>query len=623
MCGIAGVLTRPGRHPTPGVLRAMADALVHRGPDRQAVLSEGPLGLAASRLAIIDPGQSGDQPVSDGRQALVFNGEIYNHDELRAELVAHGSVLRGRSDTEVLFCALNRWGLAVLPRLEGMFVFAWADLRDHTVWLARDRLGIKPLVWRRQAGEALAFASEAKALLPTGPLEVEPLQAFFGAAGRVERSATLTPFRDVHQVPPGHVLRLRPDQSVRAETWWSLEDLVDEGLHRELAACRRDEQAERLDALLTASVTRMAVADRPVGVFLSGGVDSTLIADYASEVGVTRLLAADVGGERSEAGAAHDAARHLGGDLTVTHVPHDALLHDWAGATWHVEAPLVTHVNGVAFGRLARDAHASDLRVVLSGEGADELFSGYPEIAARPYLRALRAPTTAATWLARQLPDPWRRMQIGRQHSTAEVLGGLVGHFTESRLRARGTQAFGFLPPRAAACQGEVFSWLGVHLVTLLRRNDAMGMAASVEARFPYLDEEVVRFGVNLPTRSKVVLDRRVGDPKHPFLRDKAVLRQVAEARLPRSVACRPKLGFPVYGHDRLRVDPTFWRDGYVAELIRAPGRDGLGDAVAGTVGDYDLAKLASVEVFGRLFARAESFTDVTDHVQAHIKVTP
>lgn len=622
MCGIAGLLTSRGLPAERDALEAMIAAIGHRGPDQTGVVTRGSLGLAAARLSIVDPTTAGAQPFVDEHAALTFNGEIYNHRDLGRRLEDLGVAFRGRSDTEVLFHALRQWGVEdTLPQLRGMFAFAYADLDRQTVSLARDRLGIKPLVWCERAG-GLAWASEAKALGAVVPLEPDPVQAMFAVTGSIERSPSLTAFRGIRQLPPGQWLRAGVDSPTELASWWCLADQVDPSLYAELDGASPDELADRLDGLLCASVERMTGDGTPMGALVSGGVDSSLIASIAADGDVPpSLFTADVGGDYSEAPAAQRLAGWLHQPLVVSPFPRRALLTDWARATWHLETPVVTHVNALPFGRVAVTAHEHGLKSVLTGEGADELFFGYPESAAARYRAVLAAPARARRWASSLLPHPYRSALAPPGASQADFIAELVGHFRRARIDADGTEAFGFLEPRAAARHGAVLAWLGEHLLTLLHRNDAMGMATGVEARFPFLDEDLIRFGVNLPVSAKLAVRGRFGSPKHPFVQDKAIIRQLAARRLPPPVAMRPKAGFPTYGHQHVRLGPAFWTDGYVVDLLALPA-----SALShlDTAADpYLVAKLASVEVFGRLFARGDEISTVSAHLERHARLLP
>ncbi len=622
MCGIAGLLTPRGLPAERDALEAMVAAIGHRGPDQTGIIACGSIGMAAARLSIVDPTAAGAQPFADEHAALAFNGEIYNHRELGLRLEAEGVSFRGRSDTEVLFHALHRWGVEeTLPRLRGMFAFAYADLARQTVSLVRDRLGIKPLTWCEHAG-GLAWASEAKALGAVVPLEPDPVQAMFAVTGSIERSSSLTAFRGIRQLPPGHWLRAGPDSAPKVASWWRLADQVDASLYADLNEASTEELADRLDALLRASVERMAGDGTPMGAFVSGGVDSSLITSIAAEgAAPPELFTADVGGDYSEVPAAQHLAAWLGRPLVVSPFPRRALLTDWARATWHLETPMVTHVNSLPFGRVALTAHDHGLRSALTGEGADELFFGYPESAAARYRAILATPRRVGVWLTERLPHPYGSALAPSGASQADFVAELVGHFRRERIDAAGTEAFDFLAPEAATRHGAVLAWLGEHLLTLLHRNDAMGMAAGVEARFPFLDEDVVRFGVNLPVSAKLAAGRRFGSPKHPFVEDKAIVRRIAARRLPEPIARRPKAGFPAYGHQHVRFGPGFWTNGYVEDLLALEA-----DAVTHLHDEADpylVAKLASVEVFGRLYAHGHETATVSDHLQRHARVLP
>ncbi len=620
MCGIAGVLMRPGKSARAESLDAMLAMISHRGPDDAASVVEGGVGLAAARLSILDLTSAGAQPFSDGRHALTFNGEIYNYRNLTDRLARAGVIFRGRSDTEVVFHAIRLWGIEeTLPLLHGMFAFAFADLVRQCVWLVRDRLGVKPMLWCEADG-GLAWASEAKSLRPLHGLRPDPMQATFALTGQVDRSSRRTLFEGVHLLPPGHLLFAAAGERPQVASWWSPSDEVDPNLHADLGERDAEHLADDLEEILQAAVSRMTVSDAPVGAFLSGGVDSSLIAAMATaQTEPPTLFTSDVGGDRSERLAAQSTATHLGQGLVVSAFPREALLDDWARATWHLEAPVITHVNALPFGRVAQTAHDHGMKSVLTGEGADELFFGYTETAAMRYRHALDTGTRARRWASRRVPGPYGPVLAPRGASQADFVAELVGHFERADLEAGSKEAFGFLPPRDAERHGQVLIWLGEHLTTLLHRNDALGMAAGVEARFPFLDETVLRFGINLPVKFKLANSRRLESPKHPFVVNKAIVRRVAARRLPASIAHRPKAGFPMYGYHFLRVDQDFWVDGYVADLLDLPQRAIV--RLGSEVDPYLAAKLASVEVFGRLFDRHEAIDAVTEHIRRYARL--
>jgi asparagine synthase (glutamine-hydrolysing) len=591
--------------------------MAHRGPDHSATACLGPIGLAATRLAIVDLGPTGNQPIVEGRRGLVFNGELYNLAALRAEVLGAGIELDGTSDTEVLFHLLDQGGIdATLPRLRGMFAFAWADGTGR-VQLARDRLGIKPLHWAQRDG-MVAWASEVKALAPLVPLRPDPARSLFSVLSLADRWSTRTVFKGVHQVGPGEVVTVSSDGSVSVSTWYRLSDDVDPALAADLAAADRTEICERLDGLLRTAVAATATADAPLATLVSGGLDSSVIADLvcAGDPG-HQLYTASIGGPQDESAAAEAIARHLGRQLRTTSFTPDMVLADWAQGTWHHEAPIVTHLNALPLARVAASVHADGVKAVLTGEGADELFAGYPTMAADGQLALLKVPYRALRRAYGLVPGLAERVLPGGP-SQEHYLAALSDDFETARLGLDADEAFAHLDPDDARHSVLTYVALQGHLRTLLHRNDRMGMQHSVECRFPYLDEEVVRFGLNLPRRHKLAVTARVHDRKHPFLLDKAALRRVAmRGHLPG--ARLAKVGFPSWGHVDMRIDADLFRGGWVAETLELSDK-----AVVHLVereSPYYVAKLASVEVFGALFDGHDPVDTVRERIQRHVRM--
>lgn len=617
MCGIAGVLQGDGSAVDPDELEAMADAVGHRGPDQRGTAHLGPIGLAATRLAVVDLGPTGAQPwVQDGR-ALVFNGELYDLAALRSEVRGAGIELRGTSDTEVLFHLLDRQGVEhVLPRLRGMFALAWADGTGR-VQLARDRLGIKPLHWLAR-GSTVAWASEIKCFAALGPLRPDPSRSLFGVLSLADRWSTRTVFQGVRQVAPGQVVTIAADGTTSVRSWYHLRDDVDPELAADLRAADGREVRERLEHLLRAAVGRMATADGGVASLVSGGVDSSVLADLACEVDPGHQLhTAAIGGPLDEQAAAERLARHLGRPVEVTAFGPAMVLEDWATGTWHHEAPIVTHLNALPLARVAASVRATGTTSVLTGEGADELFAGYPTMAAARQLALLRAPFRGLQRAYGLVPGLAERVLPGGP-SQEHYLAALGDDFETARLGLDADEAFTHLPPADARHGVLTYVALQGHLRTLLHRNDRMGMQHSVECRFPYLDEDVVRFGLNLPHRHKLALTPHLHDRKHPFVLDKAVLRGVASHRsLPG--ARQVKAGFPSWGHVDMRVGAGLFHGGWVADALEL-SRAAVEHLVQ-RESPYYVAKLASVEVFGSLFGADEPIATVDQRIHRHVEM--
>ena len=392
MCGIAGFLLDKADR-MGGELQAavagMADSLAHRGPDDRGVWTDETCGIAFGhrRLSIIDLSPFGHQPMisADGRFVIVFNGEIYNHRDLRQELAAEGAVFRGHSDTEVLVEAIARWGLqTAIRRSIGMFAYAVWDRRERELCLVRDRLGIKPLYYGR-SDDSLLFGSELRSL-----------RAYPGFAGEIDRDAVAlfmqhsyipapyTIYRGVYKLPAGTVLAYRPGtdiSTVRPAAYWDLQQVAAEGLRAPFAGTA-EEAVDELDSLLRRAVELRMEADVPVGAFLSGGVDSTTVVALMQSLSHAPVRTFTIGFSESEYNEAHYAkavAQHLGTEHVECYVsPSDALeviprlpiLFDEPFAD---SSQLPTYL----VSRITRQ----HVTVSLSGDGGDELFCGYERYA--------------------------------------------------------------------------------------------------------------------------------------------------------------------------------------------------------------------------------------------------
>jgi len=552
VCGIAGWAgLRPGAPALPG-LALMSAGMAHRGPDDQGQRDWPDAGLAFRRLALLDlPG--GNQPAgaADGRYWSVFNGEIYNHAELRRELLRLGHRLRGTGDAELIPHLYEQWGEGLLPRLRGMFAIAVLDRDTGDVFLARDGFGIKPLYWTRTA-DHLVFASEVGALRAAGlvPAEADPAAVWqYLGFGYVPDPDTM--WNGVQILPAGHWLRLRRGQ-VSVRRWWEPTFSPSDAVHA------GDVVAELL-AAVQGSVAAHLAADVPVGSYLSSGVDSGLLTALATRV-QPAVHTFSIGFEGTADGLDElVSARELAGQLGTVH--HEQVIS--AAEYWKMlprvvasqEEPLADP-SAPALWFLAREA-SEHVKAVLSGEGADELFAGYPifrQPAALRGVTGLPAPVRAALGrLALRMPTGRRGRGFLLRGTTPleqRFLGNaqLFGEDAKQALLAGGPAPAGLRPSaelvrdtyagtlglddvarmQAVSCQ----TWLPS---SILMKADKMSMAHSLEVRVPYLDREVFDVAARLP------LSLRVGGGL-----TKVALRRAAALVLPEAVAMRPKLGFPV-----------------------------------------------------------------------------
>ena len=528
----------------PERLRAMSATLVHRGPDSDGELLDGPVALAARRLSIIDL-DGGDQPIAneDGTVHVIQNGEIYNFRELRAELEQAGHRFSTRSDTEVLVHLYEEHGEGFADRLRGMFAVAIWDSRRRRLVIARDRFGIKPLYYRDEAGQ-LTFASELRAL-PRGEVDPDALEAIL-AFNSVP--APFSSFAGTRKLPAGHFL-IWQDGETRVERYT-----------RPVPAEVRDEDsaelAEELRARLRDSVRAHLIADVPVGVLLSGGVDSSLLAALAAQESGEAVHTFSIGFEERSFDELDDArsvasmygTRHE--ELTLR--PDAALLLPRLAETF--DEPFADSSALPTY--LVSELAARHVKVALSGEGGDELFGGYYTYAAD--LLALRVGRLAPRIrpLVERLPSSSRRASLDykakrfvrgaalppleRHHAwkeifspdvRAELTGRRSGYDPVDLLRARFEETEGAeLLTRLQDVD------LGTYLVDdLLVKTDRASMAHSLEARVPYLDLVVAGLAQSLPTRLKV-----------RGLRKKVLLRKAAAPLLPRRIVYGRKRGFSI-----------------------------------------------------------------------------
>lgn len=560
MCGINGHASRsfePHAVALDGALLAVENmnrALRHRGPDDGGVLDVGFAAIGMRRLSVVDVVR-GRQPMqtSDGHHALVYNGEIYDYDGLRSDLEARGARFHTRSDTEVLLQALAADGEGALPRLNGMFAFAFADRRTRTLTLARDTVGIKPLYYTQTVSGDLIFSSELTSLLahPLVPRRLDRRSLAMLLHDRYVADPW-TLLDGVHQLQPGHVLRWK-DGIVRVAEYARLE-MSPEPMDEDEA---RAELVRRLDA----AVRSQLVADVPVGVFLSGGIDSSTVAAFAARAATERVKSFSVGFSRpdhDESALARHVAAHLGLDHHEVRI-EDARFDEAQLDTIldHVGQPLgdTSCIPTLVVSELA----ARHVKVVLSGDGGDEFFGGYDHMfwAARVRRMRDRAPdfvrrighavlSGVAPFAPQAVAEPARRARKGLEltfHEPAQQFRRLRALWSTDELRvllggdvelrpecAPDDSALERLEPEEYAMLSLARTFLPG---AILPKVDRMSMAASLEVRVPLLDKRIVEFACRLPLDLKI----RGRTGKH-------LLREAGRPLLPAAVYTHRKQGF-------------------------------------------------------------------------------
>jgi asparagine synthase (glutamine-hydrolysing) len=602
VCGIGGCVLAPGRAPEAQVLDRMAVALAHRGPDDRGVHIEESVGLVHTRLAIVDPSPAGHQPMARraGRWRLTYNGEVFNHAELRRELP--GAAYNGTSDTETLLHALERWGEAAIARCNGLFAYAALDVRDRRLLLVRDRFGVKPLYYARHDG-GIWFASEIRALLAAGiPRRARPdVLGHAVAAGWA--NGPLTPIDGVIRVLPGSVVSVDLDTLETSERrWYEPAMVVDRERMATLAGRRRAELAGTVESELQASVRRRLMSDVPLGTMCSGGIDSGLITAFAAaEQGPITAFNASISDqpEFDEGPWGELVAHALGAELHTVRMTASSWRADLVDVVAHNEYPL-NHASAVPMAQIAALARENGVKVLLSGEGADELFGGYgwrhvrEQAAFRKRGRLGRRAWDAARTAARRAIGGGVPLEGGGLSPEVERF--------ERAVAARAQRAYGTGRSARRRLEAALAGDLSLYLPHLLNRQDKTTMRRSVETRVPFLDPDLVTLALNLPLEARVEPTR------------KAILRELAERHLPAGVATRPKVAFD--------LDPERYLEGAVRREFLSDGmlRDVLGvasepwRAAVRRAGEYSM-RLWTAEIWCRILLAGESAVAVEDEL--------
>ncbi|UKK85251.1 asparagine synthase (glutamine-hydrolyzing) [Sphingopyxis sp. BSN-002] len=598
MCGFTGFLDRAGFADGEALLRRMADTIVHRGPDSDGywVDSEAGIALAHRRLAIIDLSPAGHQPMlsADGRYVLSYNGEIYNHLDMRRELETAGAIAwRGHSDTETLLAGFSVWGvLGTLQRANGMFAFALWDRAERKLYLARDRMGEKPLYYGMQ-GSALLFGSELKALRQhpawRGGVNRDAL-ALFLRHNYVPGPYSI--YDGILKLPPAYYLEIGPDDRTLPEpvAYWDIAEKAREG-HANPFAGSAEASVDALDTLLGDAVKIRMAADVPLGAFLSGGYDSSTIVALMQAQSQRPVKTFSIGFSEAEYDEAHHAKRvaaHLGTDHTELYVTPQDALDQIPLLPHHWDEPFAdsSQIPTLLVSKLAR----TEVTVSLSGDGGDELLCGYnryaqgydiwrrlgklPRGMRKAAAAALRlTPGRAIDTVMKAAPSKLRTLAVGdRLLKLADVLDversddfyrSLISHAKHPEQLVPGArEPETLLTAHDPDWEGSDFRDRMMYLDMrtylpddILVKVDRASMAVSLESRVPLLDHRVVEFALALPLAHKL----KNGESKWP-------LRQLLYRHVPREIMERPKMGFGVPIDHWLQGPLRDWADDLLAE---------------------------------------------------------
>ncbi len=556
MCGIVGSFSFKGPYQDTGVLSAAIAKLKHRGPNDEGKFVSGPVGLGHRRLSIIDTSEAGKQPFTDetGRYTIVFNGEIYNYKELRKALLARGHQFRSATDTEVLLKGFMEFGPAILQKLNGFFAFAIHDAEDGSLFLARDRFGIKPLYWSKDDNH-FHFASELKALMALGiskELDKNSLAMYLQLS---YIPAPWTIFKSSQKLKPGYQIMVK-EGDVNMERYYDPRTAIND-----VTIPGSDPEAE-LRVLLDRSVERRLISDVPLGSFLSGGVDSSIIASIASEK-VKGFKTFSIGfpdhPKYDETKYAEKVAEHIGSDHTTFAMREDDLKAEFFTVIDHLDEPFAD--SSAIPVHLLSSRTKEHVTVALSGDGADEVFSGYNK-----HLAEYRIRKGGILVAAIKMFGPlWNTLKGSRASKSGDLFrkldrfakGARLSDFERYWMWASFTEHKKALSLIAARPEEEVLEYrfqdtmayadpndlqklllndiMNVLPNDMLKKVDSMSMAHGLEVRTPFLDHEVVEFANSLPAGNKFGRGEL-----------KSILRSAYKDKLPSAVFNRPKRGFEV-----------------------------------------------------------------------------
>jgi len=647
MCGICGIL-----HPNAtqdvdrNTLANMNHQIVHRGPDDEGYFVEDNVGLAMRRLSIIDV-KTGHQPIANEDETLwiVFNGEIYNHAELRAELETLGHRYRTQSDTETIVHLYEQYGRDCAKYLRGMFAFAIWDRRSKTLFAARDRLGIKPFYYRYD-GTTFLFGSEIKAILSYPGVRAElnsGILAEYLAFGYLAGSQTM--FAGIDKLPPGHTLETDTVGQVKICSYWDLTVGADEEDRP------REYYVETYREMLESCVSSHLMSDVPLGVFLSGGLDSSVVSALTTKIRRESIETFAVGYEEqsfSELPYARQVAQHIGSRHHEVRLSRNEFFAALPHLIWHEDEPIVWPSSVALYfvARLARER----VKVVLTGEGSDETLGGYTRYAwtlANSRMDGVYrsfAPAFLRQWIrdgigSGALPSGLRRKMehtfAGRDGASwpsfyfdnfySAFSAGEQGELLTPGARERSGNAYATSMAYWDKSAGDLlhrllYTDIHTYMVELLMKQDQMSMAASIESRVPFLDHVLVEFTARIPAKHLI-----------RGLSGKQILKSAVEDLLPHSIVHRQKMGFPTPWEcwlagpqldelEKMLLEPRTLKRGLVErDAVRrlfAEHRSGQRD------NGNRIWRLLNLEFWQRIFLDGELPTQISDSPQTVIPAT-
>jgi asparagine synthase (glutamine-hydrolysing) len=626
MCGIAGYTTFNTNTTDPSVISLMLNKLKHRGPNDTGIWQENSISMGATRLSIMDLSDGGNQPfiTSDKSGVLVYNGEVYNHNELRAELKSEFKNIPFRStcDTETVLYALHMWGAEkAIDKFNGMFAFAYFDQRTGDLWLGRDRAGIKPIYYSRVNDEFL-FGSEIKVLLEhpfiNPRADLHALTTYI-VEKRLDR---WTPFEQITELEPGSLLRISNGKMEQITYYDPVQNLdVDRLLSN--GRFSPEHWMTSFEELFPHCVESHLASDAPLAVMCSGGVDSSLIAAYAKayDQNIVAYVAELEGYVPNEKERSQRICDHLGIELRVVPVTRNDFLRLWPLAVFHNDEPLYFKQN-IAHMAVAEAVHNDGFKVLVCGEGADELFGGYSwqanthriwQIILRrnkilsylgPLAKYVRRFTATQSFkeIKKQMQEPFLSVEgINSSKLESRYLPVIDGGKRVLRQRDIFKKLEPLGNPAEQAFLTRAIEDYYVHMGTALKSNDKMNMAFSVESRVPYLDKRLIDFAAHLPFKTK--FNNGISKP---------LLKKSASKRLPEDLMYVKKIGFGI-PHEMTNNTSSILKNGHIEEMFKwsRKYRDEIIDTIEKD--SFSSFHFVSAELWARLYFGGETSEELTE----------
>lgn len=618
MCGISGIYNFQDKQADIDVLKKMKDIILHRGPDGSGIYTSKNVGLVHTRLSIQDLSEAAHQPMWDeiSEHCICFNGEIYNFHSLREDLIKEGINFKSTGDTEVLLRACIYYGVEkTLPKLNGMFAFAFWNDKKKELWIGRDRMGIKPLYYSH-IGNSFFFASEMKAITPFIS-DIKPdTSVLFEILNGGTSWEPYTLFSGVDALNPGHYLHLTQDtKEIEQKEYFSIFSLVDESLYKEYAKSSLQEMTALFSSIMNESVKIHAISDAPVATLISGGIDSSLISTLTNKYchGIS-LYHADVVGVNSEKKYAKQVADYLNLNFVYAEMTQETYLNDLVETTFSHETPSAYHPNDVPFQIISKRAHQDGIKVLLTGEGADELFIGYGH-ASKQILRNKIQNSLNNFPLIGKLNSVIQK--IFPQNYGRSMIETLSTRGTSKIWENRANNAYSFITDnveREALVNSAIYQ--KAHLNSLLQRNDRMGMMHALESRIPFLENEMVKFAANLPLKFKHPQSWISIVHGNPLTRNKTVVRESARQLLPSNIVNRKKLGFPITPETYMNLKDEFFKNGFIENTLGIKHSE-MKTLLEGLSSDIRW-NLFSTELFGKIFFLGDNRSSLRETIKSY-----